>query len=68
MNTLNYSGGCDWAWGCDGEGALRGKEARKRIPVVPPPPHPILEVAPYSPPILAAVFRFGAEVNGRTAE
>lgn len=24
MSRLNYSGGCDWAWGCD-RGALRGR-------------------------------------------
>lgn len=28
MNRLNYSGGCDWAWGCD-KRALRERERKQ---------------------------------------
>ena len=31
MNTLNYSGACDWAWGCDRE-ASRGKRPETGSP------------------------------------
>lgn len=58
MNTLNYSGGCDWAWGCDREGALRG-----RRPETGQDPPPLPREAPSSLPSLATVFRLGAGVN-----
>lgn len=32
MNTLNYSGGCDWAWGCDRAGERGGKAGRSGSP------------------------------------
>lgn len=37
MNTLNYSAGCDWAWGGDRVGK-HGGGARNGIPRAPPPP------------------------------
>lgn len=37
MNTLNYSAGCDWAWGGDRAGK-HGGGAGNGIPRAPPPP------------------------------
>lgn len=56
MNTLNYSEGCDWAWGCD-RGALRGRR-----------PVPPLRLPVAAPSSSAIVFRFGDWVNDHMAE
>lgn len=54
MNTLNYSAGCDWAWGGDWAGK-HGGGAGSGIPRAPPPP------------IVSCSVRsqFSRDVNGR---